>query len=96
MLKNKCKLLLGICITMILSFILSSPAYAEPIFDCCMGNNNDEEKVDMYTQEAYGYNFDETTGHLLIGKVIERKTIESINSIPKNDIKSVTIKDAYL
>ena len=91
---SKLKKIMGICLSMVLAFSVTLPVYAEPIFDCCMENNNDEEKVDMYTQETYGYNFDTATGHLLIGKVIEKKTIESIGCVPnKNDIKYVTIRD---
>lgn len=37
--------------------------------------------------------FDETTGHLTIGKDIENKKITDIVDIPQNKIKSVTIKD---
>ena len=36
---------------------------------------------------------DEKEGHFVIGKEIENKTIEDIVSIPKDKIKSVTIKD---
>ena len=39
------------------------------------------------------YEFDEQTGHLTIGKVIEDESIKDIGSIPPNKIKSVTIKD---
>ena len=39
------------------------------------------------------YEFDEQTGHLIIGKEIENYAISSIVSIPKEEIKSVTIRD---
>ena len=39
------------------------------------------------------YEFDEETGHLAIGKDIKNKKITDIVPIPKDEIKSVTIKD---
>ena len=76
MLKSKCKLLTSMCITMILSFIVSLPVYAGSAISC-----------------NCSYEFDKTTGHLFVGKEIEKKKIEDIVSIPKEEIRTVTIRD---
>ena len=72
------KELISICLSMVLAFSLALPVYAGSAISGSISSN---------------YEFDEATGHLTIGKVIEKKSILEINSIPKDKIKSVTIRD---
>ena len=74
--KSKLKKIMGACLVMVLAFSLALPL---PVY---AGSAVSEPTV-------YGsnYEFDEATGHLTIGKVIEKKSILEINSIPKDKIK---------
>lgn len=72
------KELISICLSMVLAFSLAMPVYAGSAISGSINSN---------------YEFDEATGHLTIGKVIEKKSILDIHSIPKDKIKSVTIRD---
>ena len=72
------KELISICLSMVLAFSLALPVYAGSAISGSISSN---------------YEFDEATGHLTIGKVIEKKSILDIHSIPKDKIKSVTIRE---
>ena len=76
--KSKLKKIMSICLAMVLAFSLALPVYAGSAISGAISSN---------------YEFDETTGHLTIGKVIEKKSILDIHSIPKDKIKSVTIRE---
>ena len=76
--KSKFKKIMSICLAMVLAFSLALPVYAGSAISGSISSN---------------YEFDEATGHLTIGKVIEKKSIFEINSIPQDKIKSVTIRD---
>ena len=76
--KSKLKKIMSICLAMVLAFSLALPVYAGSAISGAISSN---------------YEFDETTGHLTIGKVIEKKSILKIHSIPQDKIKSVTIRD---
>ena len=72
------KELISICLSMVLAFSLALPVYAGSAISGSISSN---------------YEFDEATGHLTIGKVIEYIEIKEIVDIPLYDIKSVTIRD---
>ncbi len=76
--KSKFKKIMSICLSMALAFSLALPVYAGSAISGSISSN---------------YEFDEVTGHLTIGKVIEEKSIYGIDSIPKDKIKSVTIRN---
>ena len=76
--KSKFKKIMSICLAMVLAFSLALPVYAGSAISGSISSN---------------YEFDEATGHLTIGKVIEKKSILEIHSIPQDKIKSVTIRD---
>ena len=76
--KSKFKKIMSICLAMVLAFSLALPVYAGSAISGSISSN---------------YEFDEATGHLTIGKVIEKKSILDIHSIPKDKIKSVTIRE---
>lgn len=69
---------------MVLAFSLALPVYAGSATSGCVSNLEEDDE---------NFEFDEETGHLTIGKMIEKKKIHEINSIPKDNIQSVTIRD---
>ena len=72
--KSKLKKLTGICLAMFLAFSVTLPVYART------GRSSMRS----------GYKFDEQTGHLIIGRDIERKPVTNIVPFPTNKIKKVT------
>ena len=80
--KSKFKKIMGTCLVMVLAFSLALPL---PVYA--------GSAVSEPTVYDSNYEFDEATGHLTIGKVIEKKSILDIHSIPKDKIKSVTIRE---
>ena len=61
--KRKLKKIMGICLFMVLTFSLALPVYAEL----------SDEYESVYEESEYepDYEFDEVTGHLIVGKSIE-------------------------
>lgn len=82
MLKGNFKKIIGIYLTISFAFVLALPVYAGSATSGCVSN----------VEEEY-YKFDEQTGHLTIGKAKEEISMIIYLSIPKDKIKSVTIKE---
>ena len=78
MLKKEVKRLIGVCLMLSIAVILSLTVYADSDTSDC--SNCD-------------YEFNSSTGHLTIGKVIENKNISDIVPFSKDKIKEVTIED---